>query len=118
MEIIVPDLDKQFFAQHGDRYAHIRMPRKVLAKNNQRAVQYVDECEIEFRSLGEHDASRRRILLWRVPGDNYFYNPDKPQIIKIPFLVFSDESIADTDEVLLPLIHEIMIDAAKEQKVI
>jgi hypothetical protein len=118
MEIIVLDPDKQFFAQHPDRYAHIRMPRKVLAKDNQRAVRYVDENETEFRSLGDHDHSRRRIILWRVPRDNYFYNPDNPQVLKIPFLLYADETVEDTDPVLLPIIHELMIDEAKRQKVI
>jgi hypothetical protein len=118
MEIIVPDSDAQFFVRHPDRYAHIRMPRKVLAKNNQRAVQYVDESELEFRTLGDHDHSRRRIILWRVPRDNMFFNPQNPQVLKIPFLLFADEAVEDTDAVLLPIIHELMIDEAKAQKVI
>ena len=103
------DEDAQFFAQHPDRYAHIRMPKLVPTRTTQRAVRMVPECEGEFWSLGPHDKSRRRIILWRVPKDNVYYNPDNPQILKIPFLAFADESIEDRDDVLLPIIHEIMM---------
>ncbi len=92
--------DKAFFAKHPDRSAHIRLP-------------YLDECRGEFFSLGEHNRARRRILLWRVPRDNPHYNSLKEPILKIPFLAFSDENIEDTDEVLLPVIHQIMIEAAQ-----
>ena len=34
--------------------------------------------------------------------------------MKIPFLVFADEEIADRDDILLPIIHEIMVNAAKK----
>ena len=87
------DPDALFFQQHPDRYAHIRLPRKELVKNQQRAVQYQDEAQGEFWSLGDHDKSRRRIILWRVPKDNAFYDPANPQSLKIPFLAFSDETI-------------------------
>ena len=107
------DEDAQFFAQHPDRYAHIRMPKLVLERTLQRAVRYVEECQGEFWSLGEHDKSRRRIILWRVPRDNAFYDPDNPQILKIPFLAFADEAIEDRDDVLLPIVHEVMLNAAK-----
>jgi hypothetical protein len=108
----VPQLDPDaiFFADHPDRFSHIRKPALVLGRNRQRSVGYVDECENEFRSLGDHDRGRRRIILWRVPPDNYYYNPDKPQILKIPFLLFQDETVEDTDEILLPIIHELMVE--------
>ena len=109
------DEDAQFFADHPDRYARIRMPRQVLARDPRtRQVRYVPECEGEFWSLGQHDKSRRRIILWRVPKDNVHYDPDNPQILKIPFLAFSDETIADRDDVLLPIIGEIMLEGAKK----
>ena len=111
------DPDAQFFIDHPDRQAHIRKPSLVLGKNRQRAVGYVDECEREFRSLGDHDRTRRRILLYRLPRENLNYEPKKPQILKIPFLLFGDESVEDTDSVLLPIIHEIMTTAAREQGV-
>ena len=110
------DEDAQFFARHLDRYAHIRMPRRVLERTLQRAVRYVEECRGEFWSLGPHDKSRRRIILWRVPKDNAFYDPDNPQILKIPFLAFSDETIEDRDDVLLPIVHEIMLEGAKKYR--
>ena len=73
---------------------------------------YVDECAGEFFSLGDHNKDRRRILLWKVPKDNVFYDPMKPQILKIPMIAFADETIEDTDAVLLPIIHEIMLSKA------
>lgn len=107
------DEDAQFFAQHPDRYARIRLPRKVLERTPQRAVRYVDECVPEFQTLGPHDKGRRRIILWRVPKDNVFYNPDSPQILKIPFLAFADETVEDRDDVLLPIIHHVMVEQAR-----
>ena len=109
------DTDAQWFAQHPDRRAHIREPIKVLEKDRQRAVRYVEECAGEFFSLGEHNKDRRRIILWRVPAGNPFYNPAKPQILKIPFLLFSDETVEDRDDILLPIVDEIMRDAAAKQ---
>lgn len=108
------DPDAQFFAQHPSRKAHIRMPKKVLARDAQRAMRYVDESEGEFWSLGEHVRERRRILLTRV---DFHGNPlPGNRIMKIPFLAFADETIEDTDEVLLPLIKQIMEDALVRQE--
>ena len=104
------DPDAQWFAAHLDRQAHIRLPVKVLKMNKQRAVAYMEECEREFRTLGPHDKGRRRILLWRTPADH----PSHPnRILKVPMLAFSDESIEDTDETLLPILHGIMEEARR-----
>lgn len=105
--------DEQFFAQHPTRQAHIRLPEFKPARDSQRAVRYLHEEELAFRSLGPHQLSRRRIILYRVPKDNPMFDPHRPQIFKIPFLAFSDETIEDEDRVLLPIIHEIMLNAAK-----
>ena len=98
LAIAFDNSDRHFFAQHPDRQAHIRLP-------------YADECKGEFWSLGEHNRARRRILLWRVPRDNPHYAQLKQPLLKIPFLAFADETIEDTDAVLLPLIHDIMLNA-------
>lgn len=105
--------DEQFFAAHPDRLARIRPPGRQLYKDQQRGVRYLAECELEFRSLGPHDSSRRRIILWRVPRENPWYDPDKPAILKIPFLAFSSETIEDRDDILLPIIAGIMANAAR-----
>jgi hypothetical protein len=76
-----------------------------------RAAHIVGEMEREFRTLGPHRKDRRRIILWRVPSDNPFYDPRKPSILKIPFLAFADETIEDRDDILLPILHEIMMAA-------
>jgi hypothetical protein len=95
------DPDAVFFMQHPTRVAHIRLPQG-------------SECFAEFRSLGDHLASRRRILLWREPADNPHYDPDKPKILKVPLLAFGDETIEDSDDTLLPILRDIMVDARRK----
>lgn len=103
------DQDVQFFAQHPDRQTRIRLPSKVAHRDQQRAVHYLDEEELPFRSLGPHDPKRRRIIAYRLPTDH----PSHPNhIMKIPFLAFADESIRDDDETLLSIVHRIMTEAA------
>ena len=104
LAIAFDNSDRHFFAQHPDRQARIRLP-------------YADECKGEFWSLGEHNRARRRILLWRVPEHHPAYDPKEAKILRIPFLLFSDETVEDTDAVLLPVIHKIMLDAQKKQRV-
>ena len=107
------DTDAAFFAQHPDRKARIRLPAKEVYRDQQRAVRYLDESELQFRSLGPHDPKRRRIIAYRVPKDNPMYDPANPQILKLPMLLFADETVADDDKTLLPIVHQIMLDAAK-----
>jgi hypothetical protein len=108
------DQDAQFFADYPDRRARIRLPAKEFVKNRQRAAGVVDEMEAEFRTLGDHNRDRRRVLVLRVPEISPFYDPVRRPLLKIPFLLFADETVEDNDEVLLPLVHQIMMDAAKE----
>lgn len=105
--------DEQWFRRFRSRQAHIRLPRLIPVIDKQRAVHYEPECEAEFRVLGAHNPMRRRIILWRLPADNPYFSPTNPQILKLPFLAFADETIEDTDEVLLPIVDEIMADAKK-----
>ena len=108
--LVKTDSDGQWFSAHPDRAAHIRKPIMQFEVDKKTHVsRYVDECAFEFTSLGDHNKDRRRILLWKVPKDNVFYDPKKPQILKIPFLLFSDETVEDRDDVLLGIIHEIML---------
>jgi hypothetical protein len=102
----VIDSDAQFFAQHLDRRARIRLPGgPAPMRDQQRAVRYLAESELQFRSLGPHDKSRRRIIAYRTPADH----PTHPNhILQIPFLAFADETIEDTDAVLLPILDGIM----------
>lgn len=99
MAILDPDVI--FFRQHPDRFTHIRPPKGA-------------ECFAEFRQLGDHLASRRRILLWREPPDSPYYNPNRPWILKLPFLAFADETIEDSDATLLSILHNIMTDARRK----
>jgi hypothetical protein len=101
--------DADWFAANPTRQARIRVPRKEPAINKQRAVRYLDESELQFRSLGSHKLAQRRIVVYRVPADNPMFDKDRQQLLTIPFLLtFEGEAIPDTDEALLPLIAEIM----------
>lgn len=106
--------DEQFFTEHLDRITHIRKPRLELVIDRQRSAGYVPECDREFMTLGEHKRDRRRILLWRVPEGHPGYDPDAVRILKIPFLLFADETVEDNDATLLPIIQGIMEDAARK----
>jgi hypothetical protein len=95
-------LDKQdtdFFKRFPTRKAHIRKP-------------FGAECDAEFRTLGDHKPDRRRIVLWRVPEDNPFYERLKHPILKLPVLLFAEETVEDEDANLLPMIDSIMREAA------
>jgi hypothetical protein len=109
------DEDAQFFSIHRDRYAHIRSPRLQLIRLPSRQVKYIPEMQGEFWSLGEHNKERERILVWRVPEHHPMYDSKETKLLRIPFLLFTDESVEDTDAVLLPIIHQIMTDAARKQ---
>ena len=85
--------DKNFFCQHLDRKAHIRLP-------------FENECAGEFWQMGEHNRTRRRILLCRCDAQGQFL--PEGRVMKIPFLLFADETVEDRDDILLPIIQEIM----------
>lgn len=102
------DLDAQWFAANPQRQAHIREPRKEPHRDKQRAVRYLDETELQFRSLGQHDPKLRRIILYRVPPENPAFDKDKPQILKIPFVLIHPDELTDEDQPLLATIHFLM----------
>ena len=91
------DTDELWFEQHPDRKAMIRAAG-------------AHEKQAEFNSLGLHDAKRRRIICLKA------WNRDVRRavgpVMRIPFLQFADESIENSDEVLLPVVHEIMMGQA------
>jgi len=100
--------DEAFFTSNPDRQCHIRTPGRELHKDRQRSVRYLSENEIQFRSLGPHDQDQRRILSYRVPADNELVEKGKVTVVAVPMLAFKGEVIEDTDEVLLPILAEIM----------
>ncbi len=104
------DIDIQFFKDHSDRKARIRLPQKQTHIDKQRAVRYLDEQELAFRQLGPHDVKRRRIIVYRVPSDHPTH---ANYLMQIPFLLFADETIEDDDKTLLPIIHQLMMEAAQ-----
>lgn len=95
--------DRQWFEQFPERQARIRDP-------------FGSELATEFHMLGPHKKDRRRILVWRAPEQNrlrllMFGLSDG--LMRVPFLAFSDEAIANEDAVLLPLLDSIMRQAAE-----
>lgn len=100
-----------FFTEHPDRKARIRLPRLERRATKQRGVEFASECTGEFWSLGLHDKTRRRILLCRV--DVRGEPLPEGRVLKIPFLSFSEETIEDRDDILLPIIFQIMREAAQ-----
>jgi hypothetical protein len=91
--------DETYFRRYPDRRYHIRNA-------------YKGECELEFRSIGGHDLTRRRIILTRVDALQQPIADNK--VLKIPFLAFADESIEDTDDTLYPIMRDLMADALKD----
>lgn len=83
--------DVIFFAAHPDRHVRIRVPMPA------------GEHDADFRSLGDHQIGRRRIIVFRGSGG---------RLPRIPFLLHADEDVADTDMVLRPILKELMRDAA------
>lgn len=100
------DIDVRFFTEHADRKYRIREPVKVTVFDRQRGAHVVDECEPEFRSLGDHRRDRRRIILCRSDHRGNLL-PDG-RVLKIPMLAFGDEEIVDNDSTLGPIVYEIM----------
>lgn len=101
--MLVIDNDEAFFSDHPGRQARIRNP-------------IGDEQGAQFMTLGEHKRDRRRIIAWKVPQKiRAPYREWAGKVVRIPFLAFADEEIGDTDEVLLPILKQIMLDAAKAQ---
>jgi hypothetical protein len=108
------DLDAQYFVTYPDRKSHIRKPRKVLIKDVQRSVGFIDEEEACFLALGDHKPDRRRIVLLRVDFKGNF--PPDNQVLKLPVLLFADEEISDQDDVLVPLCEQLMLDAVERER--
>ena len=94
--------DEAFFADHPDRKTHIRRPTDPL------------EFLREFRSLGPHEYDRRRIIVARVAPD--VARRYRRELLTIPFLAFADETIEDRDDILLPILAEIMAEARGAQR--
>lgn len=90
--------DRIFFRTHRDRKLCIRAPIR-------------EEYVREFRGFGMHEESRRRVIVARIPaGLARRHNVD---FMRIPFLLFADKSVEDTDAVLRPILDRIMEDAAE-----
>lgn len=87
------DPDITWFALRPDRMSHIRPVR-------------FGEAEIEFQTLGDHESSRRRMIIVRVPDGIH-----EGALMWIPFLQFGDEEVEDSDHILMPIVHQLMMEA-------
>ncbi len=92
--------DGTYFRTYPDRHFHIRNA-------------YANECAGEFWSLGPHETNRRRIILCR--ADHQMRPLPENKVMKIPFLAFADETIEDRDDILFPIVRDIMLDALKRE---
>jgi len=97
-------LDERFFKEHPDRDYRIREPAGSAVEGDP------PEFDAQFRSLGNHDVSRRRIIVKRM--DRLKARMFGLKYMPIPFLLFADESISDNDTTLRPIFDGIMRDAA------
>ncbi len=88
--------DREYFKTYRDRKTHIRKC-------------FMGEYESEFQTLGYHERDRRRILLTRVDYERKPLPDNK--VLKVPFLLFGDETVEDRDDILLPILEEIMLTA-------
>ena len=82
--------DVLFFREYPKRQARIRLPR-------------AGEFLSEFRTLGTHHESRRRVLVWHCKS------PGLPNgLMVIPFLLRADESVEDSDANVLGILKDLM----------
>jgi hypothetical protein len=91
--------DEQFFRDHGDRETRIRLPAP-------------GENESDFQTLGPHQIHRRRIIAVRAHGAMAARMGIK--VMRIPYLLFADETVEDTDENLSPIVDRLMREAAQQ----
>ena len=91
--------DEQWFRDHKDRECRIRLPEP-------------GEKESDFRTLGYHQANRRRIIVVRAHGA--LAKNLGIKVMRIPYLLFADETVEDTDQILAPIVHRVMQEAARE----
>jgi hypothetical protein len=90
-------IDRMWFGEHKGRKLRIRAP--------------IDgEYVAEFRQFGLHEMARRRVIVAAIP--ERLARRHGVDYMRIPFLLFADETVEDTDEVLAPILDRIMKDAA------
>jgi hypothetical protein len=88
--------DVRWFMKHRHRCSRIRASEKGEAEN-------------DFLRLGDHDRERRRMIILRIPD-----GPHHGALIWMPVVLYSDETVENTDEVLMPIVHEFMQEARGE----
>jgi hypothetical protein len=89
--------DRIFFKEHRDRRLRIRLP-------------FAGEYTNEFRGFGMHQEDRRRVIVARIPANmSKRHNVD---FMRIPFLLFADETVEDRDDILAPILDKMMREAA------
>ena len=92
--------DVLWFRQQPKRQCRIRQPA-------------LGEFGTAWQALGMHDATRRRVLVWRVPKNNPMRGAVPDGLMRIPFLAEADETIENDDKVLLQILDGLMKAAAE-----
>ncbi len=94
--------DVRWFRQRTRRNYRIRQPTEM-------------EFDASFKQLGDHQVDRRRVIVWRVPSGNAGRRMVADGLMRIPFLLRSDESVDDSDEACERIMREIMKAAGEGQ---
>ena len=94
--------DVRWFKQLPRRQTRIRVPAP-------------GEFSASWLAMGDHDATRRRVLVWRVPKNNPGRKLIPDGLMRIPLLLRADESVENDDKVLLPILDGLMREAAMAQ---
>jgi hypothetical protein len=90
--------DRIWFKEHPARKMRLRPPID-------------DEYETEFRGFGMHAKDRRRIIVFRIStGAGRRHNVD---FARVAFLLFADETVEDTDEIIGPILGQLMREASE-----
>ena len=88
--------DRVWFAAHSGRKLRIRPP-------------IGDEYREIFRTFGMHEEGRRRVIVCRLPG--WQMRRHNVDFARVAMLLYADETVEDTDEVLAPILDELMREA-------
>lgn len=87
--------DAIWFRLRTKRHYRIRLPA-------------AGEFAASYQQLGDHQAERRWVIVWRVPNGNPGRAMVPDGLMRIPFLLRSDESVEDSDATGERIMQEIM----------
>jgi hypothetical protein len=93
----------------------VRWFKQLKLRQTRIRVPVPGEFSASWPATGDHDATRRRVLVWRVPKNNPGRKLIPDGLMRIPLLLRADESVENDDKVLLPILDWLMREAAMAQ---